>query len=540
MGINKKHVFDSLNNDINLYKDTLEIVEGILKLYRGYFDLKDRELNNKHLIIDYGVNIIEKYKKRWIELFDNILVFKSNKSELMIKEIKVEDFDYIIHGMEKFFLEGYGLFLSSWDLEVVTFGERNSNIKNVSTYMIEQSKEAIQNFNVKYIKEVIEVVISEVHLDLNKVIKAFNRSILTEKDDLKYFIINEASIALNVFYDEVNLVREAILRKFDDLQGKIKVIIEEKLIKKTLEQINKVTEEKIGLIIGRYKEKLNKYYILTIGLRGKPIDLREKTIGCSYNNKLITKESLYRRCGAVLQVELKYLQFVRAIGVECFRIIEQEAEAVFNNVFDCEFYSGIHDVKFSSDLKNLIEAYRIKGDFILGNMVMGLLKDFIHRYHEIIPLMLKNRNDRIEKLYVFKPITYMGNFNIYEPSVVVQLQRLLNDIYASYDLKTNKSQELKEIKRVCIGLNEEIENIVEKFNSSLEGFEITDHMKSFFKDEKIIIHRSITALKSNLWSVLNSRFITVFNCFNGMVGRSIEELEKEIKLFENNASYSDY
>lgn len=533
MGINKKHVFDSLNNDINLYKDALEIVEGILELYKDYFDLKDRELNNKHLIIDYGVNIIEKYKKQWIELFDNILVFKNNKLELMIKEIKVEDFDYIVYGMEKFFLEGYGLFLSSWDLEVATFGERNSNIKNVSAYMIEQSKEAIQNFNVEYIKEVIEVVISEVHLDLNKVIKVFNRSILIEKDDLKYFIINEASIALNVFYDEVNLVREAILRKFDDLQRKIKVIIEEKLTKKTLEQINKVTEEKIGLIIGRYKEELNKYYILTIDLRGK-------TIGCSYNNKLITKESLYRRCGSVLEVELKYLQFVRAVGVECFRIIEQEAEAVFNNVFDCEFYSGIHDVKFSRDLKNLIEAYRIKGDFILGNMVMGLLKDFINRYHEIILLMLKNRNDRIEKLYVFKPINYMGNFNIYEPSVVVQLQRLLNDIYASYDLKTNKSQELKEIKRVCIGLNEEIENTVERFNSSLEGFEIKDHMKSFFKDEKIIIHRSITALKSNLWSVLNSRFITLFNCFNGMVGRSIEQLEKEIKFFKNNASYSDY
>lgn len=533
MGINKKDVFDSLNNDINLYKDALGIVEGILELYKSYFDLKDRELNNKHLIIDYGVNIIEKYKKQWIELFDNILVFKNNKSQLMINEIKAEEFDYIIHGMEKFFLEGYGLFLDSWNLELATFVEKNGGIEGVSSYIIKQFKEAIQNFNIKYIKEVIEAVRSEVHLDLNKVIKVFNRSILIEKDDLKYFIINEASIDLNVFYDEVKLVREAILRKFDDLQGKIKVIIEEKLAKKIYEQINKVTEEKIDLIINRYKEELNKYYILTIDLGGK-------TIGCSYNNKLITKESLYKRCGAVIEAELKYLQLVRAIGVECFRIIEQEAEAVFNNVFNCEFYLGIYDVKFSNDLKNLIEAYKIKGNFILVNMVMGLLKDFIHIYHKIILMMLKNRIDRIEKLYVFKPITYMGNFNIYEPSVVVQLQRLLNDIYASYDLKANKNQELKEIKRGCVGLSEEIEKTVEKFNSSLECFEIKDHMNNFFKDEKIIIHRSITELKSNLWSILNSRFITVFNCFNGMVGRSIEQLEKEIKFFKNNASYSDY
>ena len=124
--------------------------------------------------------------------------------------------------------------------------------------------------------------------------------------------------------------------------------------------------------------------------------------------------------------------------------------------------------------------------------------------------------------------------------MVVQLQVILNDIYASYDLKANKNQELKEIKRVCVGLSEEIEKTVEKFNSSLEGFEIKDHMNNFFKDEKIIIHRSITALKSNLWRGLNSRFITVFNCFNSMVGRSIEQLEKEIKLFNNNINYLDY
>lgn len=533
MDIKKEDTFDSLNNDINLYKDALEIMEGILELYKSCFDLKDRELNNKHFIIDYGVNIIEKYKEQWIELFDNILVFKNNKSELMINDIKVEDFDYIIHGMGNLFLTEYGLFLSSWDLEVATFKERNRNAKKINSYMIEQSKEEILNFNIKYIKEIIVAVRHEVRLELNNDIKEFNKSASIEKEDLKYFIINEGSMKLSIFSDEFNLMRESVSRKVDDLHGKIKVIIEEKLVKKTLELINKVTEEKVGLIIRRYKEELNRYYISTIDLRGKTID-------CSYNNKLITDEGLYRRCGAVAEVELTYLQFIRRVGVECLRILEQEAEALFNNVFNCEFYSGLHDIKFVGDFKNLIEAYKIKGDFILDNMVKKLLKEFINRYHEIIFLMLQNRKDRIEKLYVFKPITYMGNFQIYEPSVVVQFQRLLKDIYDNYDLKANKKEALKGLKRTYIGLNEEVKKAVDKFNSSLGSFEINDDTKNSFKDEKVILHRGITLLKAELWRALNSRFISVFNCFNGMVVKSIEQLEGEIKLLESKINYSDY
>lgn len=533
MTINVKDTFDSLNNDINLYKDGLELIEGVLELYKTFFDLRDKDGRDKYFIIDCGVNIIEKYKKQWIDLFDNILIFRNSKCDFDIKDIKVDEFHYIIHGMEKFFLKEYGLFLSSWDLEVATFIEKNNSAKNSKFYMIEQSKEQIKNFNLNTIKEIIESVRKEASGELNNIIKAFNRSISIEKDDLRYFIINETSIDLNIFYDELNFMREAVLRKFDDLQEKIKLLIEEKLVKKTLGDINKVTEEKFAVIIRKYKNELNKCYILTI-------DLMENPMVCCNKNKLITNESLYRRCGAVLEVEINYLQFVRAIGVECLRILEKEAEAVFNNVFNCEFYSGIPDVKFSVDLKNLIEAYKTKSDFILKNLVMGLLKEFINTYHEEILLMLKNRKARIEKLYVFKPITYMGQFHIYEPSVVVHLQRYLSDIYDYYDLKGSKNQELYEIKRTYIGLNEEVKKAVDSFNSSLESIQIEEYKEDSFQSEKVMIHRYTTALKAELWMALNSRYITVFNSFNTMVRRTIEHLQGEMKAFENNIDYSDY
>ncbi|MEG2936764.1 MAG: hypothetical protein RR844_09805, partial [Clostridium sp.] len=161
MDTNKKDTFGSLSNDINLYKDGLEIVEGMLELYKNFFDLTDKEGRKHHLIIDYGVNVTEKYKEQWIEVFDNILIFRDNKLKLEIKGLKVEDYNYIIYGMEKFFLKEYEVFLSSWDLEAATFVERNSCIKNIGGYMIEQSKEAILNFNLKCIKEIIEAVRAE-------------------------------------------------------------------------------------------------------------------------------------------------------------------------------------------------------------------------------------------------------------------------------------------------------------------------------------------------------------------------------------------
>lgn len=533
MGINERDAFDSLNEEINLYKDSIEILEGILELYKSFFDLKDRNGENKHFLIDYGINIVEKYEYQWIELFDDILIYRKNEVKFEVEDIKAEDFDYIIYGMEKFFNREYRLFLNSWNLEVASFIEKNNRAKNIKVFIDEQNKETIQNFNLKSIKEIIELVRNEAKFEINQVIKRFNKSIGVEKDDLRYFINNKSTIENNVFYDELNLMRETVLRKVDELQSKVKIIIEEKLVKKSLEDINKLTEEKIFAMIKRYKEELNRRYTSIL-------ETKEKKITGRYTGKLITSESLHRRCGVILEVELNYLEFVKAVGVECFRILEKEAEAVVNNVFNWEFYSGIYDVKFLSDLENLFEIYKIKGDFILGSMVKGLLKEFIERYQGIINLMIKTRKSRVERLYVFKPITQMGNIFIYDPAIMVHLERYLIDIYDSYDLKQNKNKEMDKIKRAYIGLNDEIERAIEKFNYALKNITAAEGWSNSIQEEKVMLHKAVTLLKEELIKSLNSRFITVFNSFSAMVLRNIQSIENQIKANENNINYSDY
>ncbi|WP_040192178.1 hypothetical protein [Clostridium culturomicium] len=531
MDANIKDTFDSLNNDINLYKDGLEIVEGMLELYRSFFCLTDKEGNSRNFIIDYGVNIIEKYKKQWIDLFENAMIFRNIKSLPEIQEIKVENFNYIFYSMEKFFLKEYGLFLNSWNLEIATFVERNSNVKNINVYIIEQSKDDIRKFNLKFIKQIIEEVKSEAYLEMDNLVKALGKSISIEHDDLKYFIANKSSMDLNTFYDEVNLMRESVFMKIDEFQEKVKVIIEEKLVKETLNKINQATEEKLGLIIKNYIETLNKYYILTM-------DMEKKTTMCRCRNSLITNESLYRRCISVLEGELTYICFVKSIYIEGFRSFEQETQGRFNDVFNHEFYSSIYDIRFPSDFENLIEAYEVKTSFILNSLVTEIIKSFIYKCEEIILFMVKNRKERIEKLYVFKPITYMGNFNIYEPSVMLQLHRGLNDIYLNYDLKLNESKELKAVKKAYLGLKEEVYDIVKTFN--YKNIEVESLLDVTVEEENNIIHSNVTFLKDEAWKLLNSRLINIFNSFNSMIERSIKQLELEINLYKSRIDYIDY
>lgn len=533
MDTNKKDTFDSLNSDINLYKDGLEIVEGMLELYKSFFDLTDREGRKRHLIIDYGVNVIERYKEQWIEVFEDILIFRDNKLKIEIREIKVDDYNYIIYGMEKFFIKEYEVFLSSWDLEAATFMERNSCIKNIGGYMMGQSKEAILNFNLKCIKEIIEAVRAEAYIELNNVINLFNRSISIEKDDLKYFIEHEGSIELSIFFDEVNLIRDSVLNKIETVEEKLKEIIEESLVEKTLSNINTAIEEKLRSIIKAYKDEINKIYIsnMKFDLKGLPH---------KFNNKVIKNEELYRRCRAVLEVELNYLQFVRMIGIECLRILEAKAKADFNNVFTREFYSVINDGKSFTDFENIVEGYKIKADFILKNLTIGLLNDFIQRYNEIIHLMLRDRKYRIEKLYLFKPINYMGNFNLYESSEVIHLHKLIYKIYDSYDVKNNDNHKVKEIKRIYIGLDEEEEKSIHNFNLFLESVEVDEDRRSSLQEEKKIVYQGIAAFKDELWSILDGRFIRIFNWFNEMIKGSIEHLDVGSKMYENSINYTDY
>lgn len=533
MDINKKDTFGSLNNDINLYKDGLEIVEGMLELYKSFFDLTDREGGKRYLIIDYGVSLIERYKEQWIEIFDNILIFRNNKLKVEIRKIKVEDYNYIVYGMEKIFLKEYEVFLSSWDLEAATFVERNSCIKNIGSYMIGQSKEAILNFNLRCIKEIIEAVRVEAYIKLNNVINLFDRSISIEKDDLKYFIEHEGSIDLSIFYDEVSLMRDAVLNKIEALEDKIKEIIQESLVKKTLSNINKATEEKLRSIIKAYKDEINKVYISNM-----KSDL--KSLPHKFNNKVIKNEEIYRRCRSVLEVELNYLQFVKMIGIECLRILECKAKADFNNVFICEFYSVINDGKSFADFENIVEGYKIKADFILRNLTMKLLKDFTQRYNEIVHLMLRDRKYRIEKLYFFKPINYMGNFNLYEASEVIHLHKLIYKIYDSYDVENNYNHKVMEIKRIYMGLDQEVEKSIHNFSSFLESVEVDEYIRSSLQEEKKIIYQGISAFKDELWSILNGRFISIFNCFNEMIKESIEHLDAGSKIYENSINYTDY
>ena len=152
--------------------------------------------------------------------------------------------------------------------------------------------------------------------------------------------------------------------------------------------------------------------------------------------------------------------------------------------------------------------------------------------------MVKNRKERIEKLYVFKPITYMGNFNIYEPSVMLQLHRGLNDIYLNYNLKLNESKELKAVKKAYLGLKEEVYDIVKTFN--YKNIEVESLLDVTVEEENNIIHSNVTFLKDEAWKLLNSRLINIFNSFNSMIERSIKQLELEINLYKSRIDYIDY
>lgn len=531
MDTSKKDTFDSVNNDINLYKDELEIVDGMLAFYKSLFDLRDSQGKESSFIIDYGVNIIENYRQEWIKLFDNILIFKNNILDFPIKDIKAEDYNYIIYGMEKIFLKEYELFLNSWDIEAATFSERNSNTENIRKYMIEQSKEEIRGFNIKYIKDIIYTERNNAEVELKSTIKAFNKSVYIEKEDLKYFINHEGSMDLKIFYDEVNFIRESVLNKFDDLMETIEDIIKEKLVKKTLKQINAATEEKLNCILTNYKEAINKCCI-------SKIQLKEDSKVLRGNNKLLSKNSFYTRCVAILENEITYFQFVKAVGGEYFRIQDQEAKGLFNEVFTSEFYGGIYSVQFYSDFENLIEAYNIKVNFILDNLLNGLLLEYIKGYEEIVVKMLQVRKNIISKLYIFKPITYMGNFNIYEPIFTAQLHNLLSEVYNSYDFKDNKNRELMKIKTGYVGLKEEVEKGIKIFKQSLGELQMEE--KNYSVNEATIkVYEAVGALKEYMWKVLHNRFVKGFAVFNGSITQSIEVFEREVTLYEGKVEYQD-
>lgn len=522
---NKKDTFDSLNNKINAYKDGLGILDGLLSLYKSCFDFDKQDSVINNLIIDYGLKIIEKYKGEGLKVFHNILIKDISNNDYTINNIEYGKFMHDLEAIESFVFDSFNFFINTMDLEISTFLEKNEfEFSDLNFYMnitcIDSLKKLILDLIKKTLKKSKKFVVDEIRLKVEE----FNRSLWKMKKEISVLMSDKVNMEWEFFIEQVLYLRDGYLERIEELQNTIRSLAEERFFKSNVKYINIIIQYEIQKLTDKYKGDLNKCFILK--LVNERDNYREN---CFVKTKTISDKDTYVRREEILSIELEYFSLGLRLVVNNFNVLEGQIKANLDSVFYNELYSPMYVVESQEDFSTMIEAFEAKASYIVYNMAINMFKFFTIEYPKSISLMMKKRIESIEKLYFFKPISYMGIVKIHNPEIVVGLQKELYAIYGTYDFKKNMDKGLDKMLSGSKILNSEVEELIDGFINKLQiessNAELNEKKKSF--------QENINNLKSELWRNLDSKFIYDFNYLNQSIIGDIESIKRAMKLYEN-------
>ncbi|GEM_PF-5136994 len=525
----KEATFDSLNDDINSYSDALEILNNMGTLYKSYFNFQQNKLINRDdFIVDCGTHVIGKCSVKGLRIFHDILT--SNTTEFnQIINIPDDEILYTIAEVQKTISQRLHLFSSSWYLEVRTFVEKNGpKLNDLNYHMVMASIDYSKSFIFDIMATTMERHHKKVTEKVKKEIAGFNRRLWILQRDIKSQFQNKRNLESREFNEGIFSVRDRFLEEVEGLKSSIEQLIVNELFIDSARYISTVMESEIQLQIHKYKKKLNKCFIEEMSL------LKEKrSYDYNFNNKNVDKAELYGKCREVLCVEGENLRLMLRMIVEDFNIIMDEIKFNLESVFYNEFYSPIYDVKSEADFKAMMMAFQDKVSYFVYNLAMNMIEIFNKRYHSNIISKMKDRSERISKMYLFKPIGYMGTFNIYNPTVVIDLQRKLCDLYNAYNFEVDCDEEIGRKLGSQKTFKGKVQELIDKYiyyskrslvweNGSMEG-SIEEKKKKFYEN--------IYNLNKVFWEVLDSEFIYKFDYLNQSIRRDLEWLEREIEEY---------
>lgn len=522
---NKKDTFDSLNNRINAYKDGLGILEGLLNLYKSCFDFDNQESLINNLTIDYGVKVIETYKSDGLKVFHNILMGDLSNNDYIITNIEYGNCIYPLETIESFTLDSFNFFINTMDLEINTFLEKNEfEFSDLEFYMnitsIDSLKKLILDLIKNTIKKSKKFVVDEIRLKVEEA----NRSLWTMKKEISVLISDKDNIEWEVFIEQFLYLRDGYLERIEELQNIIRSLAEEAFLKSSVKHINRIIQYEMQKLMDKYKGNLNKCFILKL-VNGRD-NYRES---CFVKTKAIDAKETDTRCWEILSLELEYFSLGLRLVVNNFNVLEGKFKANLDSIFYNEFYSPMYVVESQEDFSTMIEAFKTKASYIVYNIVINMFKLFTIEYHKSISLIAKKRIESIEKLYFFKPISYMGFVKIYNPEIVVGLQKELYAIYGTYDFKRNMDEGIDKIFSSSTILNSEVEELIEvftyKLNIESSNAELNEKKKSF--------QENINNLKSDLWEKIYDKFIYNYIYLNQSILNNIDSIKRAMKLYEN-------
>ena len=369
-------------NDINLYRDGIEILEETLNIYINYFSLSSYGLEDINLIIEYLVNGIEKYKNNILNAFYNYHIIE-NQDYIDFKlhyGINFKEFLSNIENFKRYSIINLKCFFSFWRLELETYVERNNmSLFKDKSYILIEIINNIENSVICILDETLDKGETVAINKLDYEILNFNKIIFDLDEELKKIFMDKYEIHSLSLNERLIILSDSFLDNVDELEKCIKTIFKNEFFIENLTQIDTTVEESIKKLINKYKKELNKLYVDE--LNNKEDTLKEI---CNFENKITDIDKIYEIFIDIISLENEYLKYMSYTFVKSFNLIENKLKYNLSRVFYNEFYRTIYDINSIEDLILIVESLEIKVNYIICNMATYMLNIFEDRYNSVI------------------------------------------------------------------------------------------------------------------------------------------------------------
>ena len=518
-----------VNSKINLYRDGIEMLEEILKLYINCFSLNNGYSGESNLIIDYGIDVIEKYKNNILNTFYNVIENQDYIDSKLQDRINFKEFLSNIENFKRSIIINLKQFFSFWRLELETYIEKNNmDFFKKKSYVCLETINSIE----KSIIDILNVTVGKGEaIAINKLeyeIVNFNKSLFDLDEEIKKIFMNKYEIHSLSLNERLILLSDRFLDNIDELENNIQVILKNEFFIESLTYIDTAVEEDIKKLINKYKKELNNLYAYEL-------NNKKSTLKSTYNfeNKIIGMDKLNERFIKIISLEKDYLKYILNDFIEKFNLTESELKYNLSRVFYNEFYRAVYNIRSIEDLILTVESLDIKVNYIIYNMVTYMMNIFESRYNSTI-FKLRKRIDVIENRYIFKPVKFADNYNIYNLDKIQQLQEKLFKLYSGHN-KFSIDINIDEVLYYGYNFKNYIEDFIEKIKLYKNNYKFD--VELMFKIKKHLL-KNIKFMEDNIWMMIDTQIINQSNYLNDKLVKDVDIIKRDIRIYESELSYN--